>query len=305
MPPHFNAAPGWQPYPHVPPHYAPTAQPAVMQHPYINAPPGAPFGPQQPGPSVPPPNVVGLPKRSTMLLIGGGMGALALIGIVVGAIALSSGHKSATVPTAPDSASASTLPPPPSEPPPKAAQADPPAPTAVAVAAEVEKASADENPVDAAALPASPTAVASADLGAPIASAVKKEDAPRAPTPPVSPVVAPPVRPNSAPNPAAVIPAKEPAPPADPNAFSAATARSKLDDANGVLAFCKKEGGVTGPGSAAVTFGPEGSVVSVVLDPPYAGTPAGDCVTGHFRRTKVSAFHGSPQTIKHAFNVPK
>jgi len=94
-------------------------------------------------------------------------------------------------------------------------------------------------------------------------------------------------------------------PPPDPNAFSESTARAKLGQANGVLVFCKKESGVTGPGAASVTFGTDGSVTSVAVDAPYAGTREGDCVAGHFRRAKVNAFTGSPQTVRHSFEVPK
>jgi hypothetical protein len=92
---------------------------------------------------------------------------------------------------------------------------------------------------------------------------------------------------------------------ADPNAFNDAAARARLGQANGVLAFCKKEGGVTGPGKASVTFASDGSVAGVALDPPYAGTREGDCVTSQFKRAKVSPFVGAPQTVRHSFEVPK
>ena len=94
-------------------------------------------------------------------------------------------------------------------------------------------------------------------------------------------------------------------PSGDPNAFSEALARTRLGQANGVLAFCKKEGGVTGPGTAWVTFGTDGSVAGIAVDPPYAGTKEGDCVSGQFRRAKVTPFTGAPQTVRHGFEVPK
>ena len=94
-------------------------------------------------------------------------------------------------------------------------------------------------------------------------------------------------------------------PAADPNAFNEAAARSGLARASGVLAFCTKEGGVTGPGNASVTFGNDGSVAGVALDPPYAGTPAGNCVAGQFRRAKVNAYTGAPQSVRISFDVPK
>lgn len=125
-------------------------------------------------------------------------------------------------------------------------------------------------------------------------------------------------RERAAPNDAAQAKAPAPAPaprprpapvktaaPVDPDAFNEAAARSKLAQANGILAFCKRKDGVTGPGTAAVTFGPDGAVSKVAMDAPYAGTPAGDCVTGHFNRVKVNAFKGPPKTVRHAFTVPK
>ena len=62
---------------------------------------------------------------------------------------------------------------------------------------------------------------------------------------------------------------------------------------------------MTGPGNASVTFGTDSAVTNVTLDAPYAGTKEGDCVAGQFRRQKVNAFTGSPQTIRHSFDVPK
>jgi hypothetical protein len=98
---------------------------------------------------------------------------------------------------------------------------------------------------------------------------------------------------------------KDAGPPPDPNAFSESAARSRLGQANGVLAFCKKTDGPTGPGSAIVTFAPDGTVSEVTINPPYAGTPVGDCVAGQLKRTKSNPFKGPPQALKHSFEVPK
>jgi len=101
----------------------------------------------------------------------------------------------------------------------------------------------------------------------------------------------------------------QPAPPVpvptNPNAFNEANARARLATANGVLIACKQPGGVTGPGSAAVTFGPDGTVTAISVDSPYAGTKEGECAAGQFRRVRVNAFEGSPQTVVHSFEVPK
>jgi hypothetical protein len=90
----------------------------------------------------------------------------------------------------------------------------------------------------------------------------------------------------------------------DPNAFNEAAARQRLAGFNSLLVFCKKEGGVTGPGMATVTFAPEGTVSTVSLDPSYAGTAAGECVSGYFKRAKVNPFQGAPRAVTHAFEVP-
>jgi hypothetical protein len=93
--------------------------------------------------------------------------------------------------------------------------------------------------------------------------------------------------------------------PVDPNAFSESAARSALAGPNGVVAFCKKADGPTGPGSATITFNPDGSVASVAMDPPYAGTPTGDCIKGQLQRAKTKSFQGSPQSVKDSFTIPK
>ncbi|MBK6463607.1 MAG: hypothetical protein IPF92_21775 [Myxococcales bacterium] len=52
---------------------------------------------------------------------------------------------------------------------------------------------------------------------------------------------------------------KPSAAPVGPGAFSPSVARAKLDAANGVLVICKRAGGPSGRGSAAVTFAPPGT----------------------------------------------
>jgi serine/threonine-protein kinase len=96
-----------------------------------------------------------------------------------------------------------------------------------------------------------------------------------------------------------------PKPSADPNAFNESAARTRLSQANGVLVICRKDGTVSGTGTALVTFSSDGSVTSVVVEPPYAGTKEGDCAAAQFRRAKISAFVGDPKIIRHSFEVPK
>jgi hypothetical protein len=83
------------------------------------------------------------------------------------------------------------------------------------------------------------------------------------------------------------------APPPD---FQSAVARSMV-----ALPICRKPGGPIGPGRAAVTFDPSGSV-QVLLAPPYAGTAAGACVA---RRVGNAAqpFDGLPVTFAFRFEL--
>jgi hypothetical protein len=82
-------------------------------------------------------------------------------------------------------------------------------------------------------------------------------------------------------------------------------ARGRLAAATGSLASCKRSGGKTGPGSVSVTFTPDGSVLNIQLDPPYAWTPEGDCVAQQIRRVRVEPWKGASQTLKHSFVVPE
>lgn len=140
-----------------------------------------------------------------------------------------------------------------------------------------------------------PSAPSSAPSAAPSASAE-----PASATAEPGATAPPPSRPPSNPG-----PAKPPPPPPGPGAFSPAVARAKLDAANGVLVICKRAGGPSGRGSAAVTFAPAGNVSSVVLTVPFVGTPVGACVTGQLLRVKVPAFTGGPQPVAYTFTVPK
>jgi serine/threonine-protein kinase len=155
--------------------------------------------------------------------------------------------------------------------------------TAVNVDAAPEPApAAEEDAAPAAAAPSASAAPSAAPTAAPTTTATAPQ------------FVAPP--------PAATTAAPKPA--ADPNAFNEGAARTRLAQANGVLVICNK-GGVSGPGSASVTFANDGTVASVSVDAPYAGTKEGDCAAAQFRRAKVNPFTGAPQTVRHSFEVPK
>jgi hypothetical protein len=70
------------------------------------------------------------------------------------------------------------------------------------------------------------------------------------------------------------------------------------------VASCKKPDGPTGSGHVSVTFSPDGSVQSAVVDqPPFAGTPVGGCVAGKFRGARVPAFGGGNVKVGKSFVI--
>lgn len=289
-PPAAGAPPPQPPYP-LPnyPHQHQHQQPMLQPAPHLSVQTQGPaFAQAQHGSrmgdsvSMPPGSVVGIPKKNNTLLYAAiAMASLAVIGLVLAAIVVvggkGDGGKGASSATASASIPIASAPPPPPPPvidPVPLVDVVPDASDSASDPAQTE----EDADAGTAAVDPAPTATATATATSTAADVV--------------PV----------PVPVAV---KDAGPPPDPNAFNEPMARSRLGQANGILVFCKKEGGVTGPGTATVTFATDGTVSAVTMDPPYSGTPAGDCVTGHFKRTKISAFQGSSQTLKHTFEVPK
>jgi hypothetical protein len=67
---------------------------------------------------------------------------------------------------------------------------------------------------------------------------------------------------------------------------------------------CKKPDGPTGTGHVKITYLPDGTVQSAVVDqPPFAGTAVGGCVAGKFRSSQIPAFRGSPLTVGKSFVI--
>ncbi|AKU99259.1 serine/threonine protein kinase [Labilithrix luteola] len=238
-------------------------------------------------------------KKSPVLVIAivsCGLLALGGIGLTAYAVTARRAHVPAPVASASVSASAEPMASAVAPPVEKAAETPP-----VATAAEADAAPAVAEAPDAA--PAAPEEP-------PAASASAAPSTTAAPTATTAPTHTAPAITTAAPATAVPVPVPTPkatasaAPAADPNAWNEANARSRLATANGVLVICKK-GNVTGPGTASVTFGTDGTVTNVTIDPPYAGTKEGDCAAGQFRRVKVNPFVGSPQTVRHSFDVPK
>ena len=67
---------------------------------------------------------------------------------------------------------------------------------------------------------------------------------------------------------------------------------------------CKKPDGPTGSGHVTVTFGPDGSVQSAVVDSgPFPGTPVGGCIASKYRGAHVPAFGGAPVRVGKSFTL--
>lgn len=80
---------------------------------------------------------------------------------------------------------------------------------------------------------------------------------------------------------------------------AAAAALGKVD-----VQGCKKADGPTGAGHVTVTFGPDGSVQTAVVDQgPYPGTSVAGCVAGRYRGAHVPAFSGAPVRVGKSFII--
>ena len=91
-------------------------------------------------------------------------------------------------------------------------------------------------------------------------------------------------------------------PPASGAAFDRGAAAGALGSVN--VASCKKADGPTGSGHVTVTFDPNGTVQSAVVDqPPFSGTPVGGCIAGKFRSARVPPFSGSPVKVGKSFTI--
>ena len=84
--------------------------------------------------------------------------------------------------------------------------------------------------------------------------------------------------------------------------FDRGAAAAALGSVN--VASCKKPDGPTGSGHVKITFSPNGTVQSAVVDqPPFAGTAVGGCVAGKFRSAHIPAFAGSPVPVGKSFVI--
>lgn len=87
-------------------------------------------------------------------------------------------------------------------------------------------------------------------------------------------------------------------------AFDVAAAKAALSAAAANAAACGQPGGPTGPGKVQLTFAPSGRVTTAtVIEGPFGGTAVGGCVSSTFKRARVPAFDGAPQTVTKAFKI--
>jgi hypothetical protein len=66
---------------------------------------------------------------------------------------------------------------------------------------------------------------------------------------------------------------------------------------------CMRPGGPTGAGHARITFAPDGSIASVDVEAPFAGTEVGACVAEEIRRVSLPRFEGSAVTLGKHFEI--
>ncbi|MEP7048870.1 MAG: serine/threonine-protein kinase [Pseudomonadota bacterium] len=121
----------------------------------------------------------------------------------------------------------------------------------------------------------------------------KEPNEPQEPTEAVTPPAPPP-------QPTVALP-----PPSERAPLSRGAAVATLSSAASSATGCKRPGGPTGAGTATITFSPEGPVKSVIISPPFAGTPVGQCVATVFRAAHVPPFSGSAFTLPKSFQIPE
>lgn len=84
--------------------------------------------------------------------------------------------------------------------------------------------------------------------------------------------------------------------------FDRGAASASLSGIN--VSACKSPGGPTGQGHVTVTFLPDGSVQSAVVDQgPFPGTTVAGCVAGRFRGAHVPPFGGAPVRVGKSFSI--
>jgi predicted Zn finger-like uncharacterized protein len=234
-------------------------------------------------------------KKILIAAIGGGVGLLAIIGIVIG---IASGKKGgaegeAASATAADSALAMNTPTTPTDTnTPTSAlpqSTDTATSTATTAAPSATKDPKTKPSATASATTTAPTTTTTATTTAPTATA--KSDsladalnnaAGKTPTAPT---------------------ATQTAAAGSDQPFNMGEARARLAAIAGGLSGCKRADGPTGSGRVVVTFAPSGGVQSAVVQGPFSGTPVGACIAGRFSGARVPPFSPPPFSVSKSFSV--
>jgi hypothetical protein len=85
--------------------------------------------------------------------------------------------------------------------------------------------------------------------------------------------------------------------------FDRALAAKLLGAAADRAQSCGAPGGPTGSGRAHVTFGTDGTIASVTLEPPFADNEVGRCVVREIQRVSLPAFTGDSVLVAKTFEV--
>jgi len=85
--------------------------------------------------------------------------------------------------------------------------------------------------------------------------------------------------------------------------FDRATASHGLIGAARAAQVCRRIPGPTGPGKVKLVFQPGGTVKTATIDPPYDGTPTGECVLKLFVQVTVPPFEGEPVAVAKTFRI--
>ena len=85
--------------------------------------------------------------------------------------------------------------------------------------------------------------------------------------------------------------------------FDRTTASHGLIGAARAAQVCRRIPGPTGPGKVKLVFQPSGTVKTATIDPPYDGTPTGECVLKLFVQVTVPPFEGEPVSVAKTFRI--
>jgi hypothetical protein len=88
-----------------------------------------------------------------------------------------------------------------------------------------------------------------------------------------------------------------------PREFDRALAAKLLTASAERARSCAVPGGPIGQGRARITFAPDGSMASIEIEPPFADTEVGRCVSREMSRVSLPAFEGGPVSLGKHFEI--